>query len=338
MNSQKDLDHNGGQMTLFSQEDFHVSPTHLPESEKAKMTLDISGLKCLESSEKFSRLGSWAKTFTGLLIGMKGWSLKRCPLIWKMKATKYNRIYYQLYPLAQSTEEIESGSLLKTPCAMDAYSENLTKKEQKFGNSGTLAQEVQSGFIYQRGLLPTPIAGDWKGQKRSDGTASMLSGKASLGMLPTPTAFDWNSARTPEKWEEDKQKWADKGVNLQMPLKQMARLQMLPTPTAMDSTNATVNMKSSQMSEGSMHSVTLTRAMNMGILPTPTMRDWKGKQASEYKQDRGEETEYIMESLPGWAAKQTGSTSQLNPLFVTEMMGFPIEWLILPFQDGEKNQ
>jgi hypothetical protein len=32
---------------------------------------------------------------------------------------------------------------------------------------------------------------------------------------------------------------------------------------------------------------------------------------------------------------QTGKTSQLNPLFVAEMMGFPTDWTILPFQSGE---
>jgi hypothetical protein len=32
---------------------------------------------------------------------------------------------------------------------------------------------------------------------------------------------------------------------------------------------------------------------------------------------------------------QTGKTSQLNPLFVAEMMGFPTDWTILPFQNGE---
>jgi len=47
------------------------------------------------------------------------------------------------------TEETEFGLLLKTPCAADAHTENLSKKEQVFGNSGTLAQEVQTGFIYQ---------------------------------------------------------------------------------------------------------------------------------------------------------------------------------------------
>jgi hypothetical protein len=242
----------------------HANLTALPERERAKMTLDTSGQKCLESSEKFSRLGSWAKTFTALLIGTKGWSLKRCPLIWKMKATKYNRIYYQLCPLEPYTEEIE------------------------------------------------------------------------FGLLPTPESFDWNSARHPELWEQDKKKYAEKGINLHCNLRQRAALKMLPTPTAMDATDATVNMKSSQTKEGSMHSMTLTRMMDKDLLPTPTTRDWKGKQASEYKTDRGEETEFMMESLPGWAEKSTGTTSQLNPLFVAEMMGFPIEWLILPFQDGEK--
>jgi DNA (cytosine-5)-methyltransferase 1 len=35
---------------------------------------------------------------------------------------------------------------------------------------------------------------------------------------------------------------------------------------------------------------------------------------------------------------QTGSNSQLNPLFVAEMMGFPPNWTVLPFQSGETNQ
>jgi hypothetical protein len=38
----------------------------------------------------------------------------------------------------------------------------------------------------------------------------------------------------------------------------------------MDATEATANMKSSQVKEGSMHSVTLVRALKMGLLPTPT--------------------------------------------------------------------
>jgi hypothetical protein len=169
-------------------------------------------------------------------------------------------MYCQLQVSAHLTEGIGFGLLLKTPSAMDSYSENLTKKEQKFGHSGTLAQEVQSGFIYQRGLLPTP--------------------------------------------------------------------------TAMDSTNATATMKSSQVKEGSMHSVTLTRAMSMGMLPTPATRDYKGARSTEALEEAGRNQ---TNSLPD-AFAQTGKTSQLNPLFVLEMMGFPPDWTELPFLSGETNQ
>jgi hypothetical protein len=206
-------------------------------------------------------------------------------------------MYCQLYPSTLPTEGIGFGLLLKTPSAMDSYAENLTKKEQKFGNSGTLAQEVQSGFIYQRGLLPTP--------------------------------------------------------------------------TAMDSTNATATMKSTQVKEGSMHSVTLTRAMSMGMLPTPRANQVNGcdlNSESLANRNKGNLEEHIAKwvtmlptptcndmtnsSLPPSQINrndsivkrillenpEAGKTSQLNPLFVLEMMGFPTDWTELPFLNGETNQ
>ena len=33
----------------------------------------------------------------------------------------------------------------------------------------------------------------------------------------------------------------------------------------------------------------------------------------------------------------TGKTSQLSPLFVEEMMGFPKGWTVSPFQSGDEN-
>jgi DNA-cytosine methyltransferase len=82
------------------------------------------------------------------------------------------------------------------------------------------------------------------------------------------------------------------------------------------------------------------------MLPTPTTRDWKGAQANEYKEMRGEETEYKMQSLPGLAMKGIlptpsafdWNTSHLSPQFVMEMMGFPTDWTELPFLSGDKNQ
>jgi hypothetical protein len=122
----------------------------------------------------------------------------------------------------------------------------------------------------------------------------------------------------------------------------MASMGMLPTPTAMDSTNATANMKSSQVKEGSMHSVTLSRAMSMGMLPTPTTRDYKaGASETGLIRKNGKIRTDQLSNLPvmtGKHTKQTGEISQqLNPQFVCEMMGFPTDWTVLPFLNGEMN-
>lgn len=42
---------------------------------------------------------------------------------------------------------------------------------------------------------------------------------------------------------------------------------------------------------------------------------------------------------PSPKKKTSGKTFQLNPLYVEEMMGFPLMWTALPFlsQSGDKN-
>jgi hypothetical protein len=134
--------------------------------------------------------------------------------------------------------------LLKTPSAMDAYSENLLKKEQKLGNSGTLAQEIQSGFVYQRGLLHTPRA-----------------------------------------------------IHADM------EFEMTDT-----------NHKRFRVND----------LMNLSLLPTPNQRDENGPTGYNNRFDLN---------------RELGITGrQLNPQFVAEMMGFPVDWLELPFQNTETNQ
>lgn len=73
------------------------------------------------------------------------------------------------------------------------------------------------------------------------------------------------------------------------------------------------------------------------MLPTPTMRDYKGAPTIESIHKRGRNP--ITNNLADRFA-QTGKSSQLNPLFVEEMMGFPLMWTTLPFlsQNGDKNQ
>ena len=55
------------------------------------------------------------------------------------------------------------------------------------------------------------------------------------------------------------------------------------------------------------------------MLPTPQARDFKGQCAK------------TQSCLPNHFG-----TSRLNPLFVAEMMGFPADWTVLPFLNGEK--
>jgi hypothetical protein len=94
----------------------------------------------------------------------------------------------------------------------------------------------------------------------------------------------------------------------------------------MDQTNATATMKSTQVKEGSMHSVTLSKALAMGLIPTPLASDCGEKVTGLETQD----------SLTKRVREITGKPSQLNPLFVEEMMGFPEYWTTLPFLNGEK--
>ena len=67
------------------------------------------------------------------------------------------------------------------------------------------------------------------------------------------------------------------------------------------------------------------RMVTQNLLPTPTSDDNPQKNTGKRNQD----------GLQKRAYQTTGKTSQLNPRFVAEMMGFPTDWTILPFLNGE---
>lgn len=89
---------------------------------------------------------------------------------------------------------------LKTPYTADSYTDNMKSKGVS-GTSGTLAQEIVSGYAEKhRGLrldmLPTPTARDGKNpsspegeriaRKREQGWTIELNDLAPMGLLPTP--------------------------------------------------------------------------------------------------------------------------------------------------------
>lgn len=280
----------------------HVSPLVQQESGPGHPTIDISGRRCLESFEKLAPPTSWRRTFVVSLVGMKGWFSTRCALTWKVKATKSSRSYFLLQASTRRTAETASGLLLtpttrEEPVDLDKFKARMEKYD-----NGTTVPNLATQVI---GMLPTPRASEsierrnWKTVKdkvenKGDVTLTTLARyqkETKKIMLPTPTRFDYNSARTPEKWEEDKAKYAKKGINLQNPLKQHARLGMLPTPLANDHKGGV------QRKDPKRQRDTLAHAMHNS---------------------------------------KTGKTSQLSPLFVEEMMGFPKGWTISPFQNGEE--
>ena len=68
-----------------------------------------------------------------------------------------------------------------------------------------------------------------------------------------------------------------------------------------------------------------------GLLPTPRLNDYKGGTSKERTDGVSRRSE-----LNHLVSQEVGKSSQLNPLFVEEMMGFPENWTALPFQSGEK--
>lgn len=271
---------------ISSQEGSPANPTHLLESERERKTNATCGQRCCALFENAPRATSWAKTFAALLVGMEGWYSKRCALTWKLVGTPYNRSYFQLAVSVLPIEEIECGLLLTPTTREEVMDTDKFKARMEKYDNGTTVPNLATQVL---GMLPTPIAGDWKGQRRSDGTASMLSGKASLGMLPTPTAFDYNTPRSQEAWDKAKEKHGDA---LQNPLKQMAAF---------------------------------------GMLPTPKCQEERGNASK----DRGK---FNLTDEVARIWKPPGKTSQLSPLFVEEMMGFPKNWTASPFQSGEENR
>ena len=163
-----------------SREVSHVNPTQPQESDLERKTNAIYGLRCLEQFEKFNHVGLWAKTFSALLIGMEGWYSKRCKLTWKMKGTKYNRLYFQLYPSTHHTEETEFG-LLPTPMAQDRATtiEQTMKRKEKYGGK-TRGMYLQNFAVM--GMLPTPTTRDYKGARTSE--ALEKTGRTETNSLP----------------------------------------------------------------------------------------------------------------------------------------------------------
>jgi hypothetical protein len=70
--------------------------------------------------------------------------------------------------------------------------------------------------------------------------------------------------------------------------------------------------------------ITMKNGRFVGMIPTPTASDWKGGTIRTGENEKFQDNmlqHYIRASV-----EQDSKTSQLNPPFVCEMMGFPVSW------------
>lgn len=105
-------------------------------------------------------------------------------------------------------------------------------------------------------------------------------------------------------------------------------INMLPTPAAIDSGSGRMNRS---LSAGAASRPSLAMGARMGLLPTPKAQDYK---SALYDRKRGN----LQEVTAQMYENGTSQTSRLNPLYVAEMMGFPVDWTLSPFLHGDGSQ
>jgi hypothetical protein len=279
-------------------EDSPANRLALQEKEKEQRMNATCGKRCLELSESVNPVGSWARTFAGFVLGRTDWFSKSVTLTWKILGTPSNRLLFQLVPRTLPTDATEFGLLL-TP---------------------TTSEPVHDLERFKARM-----------EKYPNGTTMPNLATQVHGMLPTPNAFDWNTPRSPKAWKNAKEKH---GSTLQNPLKQMASVGMLPTPTTKNVTGGAVqvNEKGKRQNKGGTEfSAQLHDLAKSGMLPTPTAQQERANASI----DRGKGN---LSDEVATRFQVGGKSSQLSPLFVEEMMGFPKNWTALPFQSGEEKQ
>lgn len=137
-----------------------------------------------------------------------------------------------------------------------------------------------------------------------------------FGLLPTPTAWDGScGAQT----VTGKTKTRPSGQTFSANLVDLAKSGFLPTVQTQGLKVCNKNGKS--------------EPVNLGMLPTPRASGEENYETRAKRKGHGTARSYLQENIQ----YQTGSTSQLSPLFVAEMMGFPLDWLVSPFLRGDGN-
>ena len=109
--------------------------------------------------------------------------------------------------------------------------------------------------------------------------------------------------------------------------------QMLPTPrtAGLLGGSGSRQMMTTAVAQGQFTPQEGEAMIGTKLLPTPTASDYTGGCTRTDPERQRDTLAHAMHNKP------PGKTSQLSPLFVEEMMGFPKGWTVSPFQSGEES-
>ena len=137
-----------------------------------------------------------------------------------------------------------------------------------------------------------------------------------FGLLPTPTTQEIIHANA--EISETGRRIAPNGNTHSMNLADRAYRGLIPTPDCSDRRSD----KSKQWG--------LTNYARNGMLPTPDAASGKTGYMGKNREGKQQNLETVIRN-----SDDSLNSQQLNPQFVAEMMGFPVNWTALPFLNGE---
>ena len=268
-----------------------------------------SGRKCFGQYGRYDPLGSLVRT----LLESPAWYNPAVRLRWKVKPLCLKRLTRKQY---------SNKSTLSKPSAEILNVKDIPSSRFLFQLAVSERRTRGTGY---GSLLPTVQTQGLKVCDKNGKTKFM-----DVGLLPTPTAQDFKRRGPNSK---------------QQGLPEAAYKKMLPTPTARSykhGSKITDGRSRRKISQG--WTMELNDLAVSGLLPTPTMRDYQPSVSPKgLVRKNGKRRDDALCNIPvmiGQHCQQNdGKTSQLNPLFVEEMMGYPLMWTTLPFlsQNGDKN-
>ena len=322
-----------GEQLTFSQVDFLANRFPLPGSKEARQMTVTSGQKCLELYRKQSPVGLLVR----MCLESSIWDSKLRYLIWKEKVTKWNYSYYLLHLSAVGTKGLGSG-LWHTPTAIQVPSrgtEAMLKKQKKRNESGR--NTVPAGTLQKQVMMSgdKPISDMRQSQMYPTPTVGCVEGGEQSGRVEKTKKGGYILRKKGKKHMTYGAKLSD------AILYEEKKREMFPTPTAAEGTKIGSRANYGQ--------VGLSNHPDIVGLPTrPKMNKsrkgekmWHTPRATDSNTPSMVRVEKMRENIPtvGQLREQAFATGtdkigikeggQLNPNWVTWLMGYPPNWVDL---------